>query len=104
MYTTFINWLSSHMLSCPSRRYLHIECPGCGLQRSCIALLHGDLVTSLQLYPATIPIMMVFGFTMFHLKFDFSKGAVILKYLYVFAAIVILTFYIYKIINHKITA
>lgn len=89
------------MLSCPSRKYFHIECPGCGFQRSCIALFQGDLVTSLSLYPATIPIIIMIGFVALHLKYKYLFGAMLIKYLQVTIAIVIMVFYIYKIIHLK---
>ncbi|MBS1917018.1 MAG: DUF2752 domain-containing protein [Bacteroidetes bacterium] len=92
------------MLSCPSKKYLHIECPGCGFQRSAIALLKGDFYSSFILYPATIPILCMLGFTVLHLKYKFANGANVLKYLQISIAIVIVVFYIYKIINHKILA
>ena len=33
---------------CPIRIFLHINCPGCGLTRACLALLRGDFVKSWQ--------------------------------------------------------
>jgi hypothetical protein len=104
VYFHFLNWLETHMLSCPSKKFLHVECPGCGLQRSAIALLRGDFLNSFLLYPATLPIFFLIGFTLLHLKFKFVSGAAIIKYLYIGISIVILVFYIYKIVNHKIIA
>jgi Protein of unknown function (DUF2752) len=104
LYANFTHWLEGNMFSCPSKKYLHIECPGCGLQRSFIALLRGDLITSFQFYPATIPILLMFGFTILHLKYKFEQGAPLIKYSQIGIAIVIVVFYIYKIINHKIIA
>ena len=43
-----IDWLQKHMIPCFSKKYLGIECPGCGLQRSFIALLKGNIVESLK--------------------------------------------------------
>ena len=104
VYGGIVHWLEANMLACPSKKYLHIECPGCGIQRSFVALLKGDFVGSLQLYPATMPILCLFIFLMLHLKFRFEWGASAIKYLYAGIAIVIAVFYIYKIINHKIIA
>jgi hypothetical protein len=97
-----VDWLERNMLTCPSRKWLHLECPGCGLQRSVIALFKGDVSASLQLYPATIPLFVLLGFFVLHLKYDFSNGAVITKYLQGCVALIILVFYIYKIVNHKL--
>jgi hypothetical protein len=79
-----------------------MDCPGCGMQRSILALLEGDLGRSLSLYPATIPIFALLIYTALHLKMDFKQGAAIIKWGYIACAIIIMTFYIYKIITHKI--
>lgn len=73
-----IRWLEVNMLSCPSKKYFHIECPGCGLQRSFLALLKGDLVNSFYLYPATVLIVAMIGYMLLHLKFKFKKGGLLL--------------------------
>ena len=102
-YNIFLQWLEANMLSCPSKKYLHIDCPGCGMQRSFLLLLKGDLLASLQMYPATIPILGLLAYVVLHLKYQFRNGAAIIKYLYLAIAILIAVFYIYKIVNHKIT-
>jgi Protein of unknown function (DUF2752) len=103
-YTDTIQWIGQHLFACPSKKYLHIECPGCGFQRSVIYLLDGRLMDSLRLYPATIPLLSLLIFTCIHLKYKFLHGAMIIKYLQFSVAIMILVFYIYKILNHKIIA
>ena len=100
----FIKWLEGHMLACPSKKYLHIECPGCGFQRSCISLLKGDIAGSVQLYPATIPLLIVLAFTFLHLKYDFLYGAKTIKILQLITASIIAVSYIYKILHSKTTA
>lgn len=92
------------MLACPSKKWLHLECPGCGLQRSVIALLRGDIHTSLSLYPATIPLLTLLMFAALHLRFDFRHGATVVKYLYMGTAAIVFVFYIYKVLNHKLIA
>jgi len=92
------------MLTCPSKKFLHIECPGCGFQRSFISLLKGDWMDSVKLYPATIPMICLFAFAFLHLKYKFVHGALVIKCLQLFVAFLIVVFYIYKIVNHKITA
>ncbi len=101
-WQNLVGWLEGHMLTCPSRKWLHLDCPGCGLQRSVIALFRGDLRTSLQLYPAAIPLLLLLGFIPLHLKYDFPHGATAIKYWQGGVAVIIVVFYIYKIVNHKI--
>jgi hypothetical protein len=97
-----IEWLKEHLLTCPSKYFFHLDCPGCGLQRSIIALLEGDIERSLQLYPAAIPILACLIFTALHLKFDFKQGAFIIKILFIFNATIITSFYVYKIFTYKL--
>ncbi|NCU04480.1 MAG: DUF2752 domain-containing protein [Chitinophagaceae bacterium] len=100
-YANAVQWLEKNLLSCPSRKFLHIECPGCGLQRSYIALLKGDVATSFQLYPAAIPVLVLFVFLLLHLFLKFRNGQKILMILYIFCASIITVHYIYKVITHQ---
>jgi Protein of unknown function (DUF2752). len=97
-----IEWLKNHAITCPSKHVFRIDCPGCGLQRSVFALLEGNLMESLRLYPATIPILCLLLYTGLHLKFNFSGGSAIVKWGYIMCIIIIIAFYIYKIFTHKI--
>jgi hypothetical protein len=100
--TIIIEWLKAHLLTCPSKHFFHLDCPGCGMQRSMVALLEGDLSQSFQLYPATIPMLFTLLFTGLHLKFNFSHGASIIKWSYISTTSIIVIFYFYKIFTHKL--
>ena len=93
----FVHWLEAHQLPCPVKYILNIDCPGCGLQRSLIALLKGNLAASFQLHPATIPLLLFVLFSALHLYFKFKKGNSIIIYSYIFIALILLANYIYKI-------
>lgn len=94
--------MMNYLIPCPWRYFFHMDCPGCGFQRSLIALFRADLASSVALYPATIPILFLSFFTLLHLKFQFAKGAILIKYLQLFTGTVILVFYIYKIVTLKV--
>jgi len=98
----FIHWLQNHLLACPMKQTFGLDCPGCGLQRSIIALMQGDLIGSFKLYPATIPFLFVITFLIVHLKADFKSGAQIIKIAVGFVAFIILINYIYKIFTHQL--
>lgn len=74
----FGNWLQNHLLRCPFKYLTGIDCPGCGFQRSVLALINGDLHKSLSLYPSTIPLLLFFayGFADRLFKLDTSKHAI----------------------------
>ena len=40
---------------CPSARYQHRACPGCGLTRACVFIFHGDFAKSFAMHPLAIP-------------------------------------------------
>lgn len=49
---------------CPLARFAHLPCPGCGLTRASLALLHGDLSTALSLHPLAPLVTPIVGVTM----------------------------------------
>jgi hypothetical protein len=74
----FVNWLQNHLLSCPFKYLTGIDCPGCGFQRSVVALLQGELLKSLTLYPAAIPLLLFFAYGIAdnYFKLDTPKNVV----------------------------
>jgi hypothetical protein len=83
------------------KQVTHVDCPGCGMQRSLLLLLNGDLPGSFKMYPALIPVMLLFGFLVLHMIFKIKNGTAILKYSYIFCAGIIMLSYIYKLIITK---
>ncbi|MDB5086861.1 MAG: hypothetical protein JWR09_855 [Mucilaginibacter sp.] len=101
----FINWLQNHLIPCPFKYLTGIDCPGCGFQRSVIALIRGDLYKSLALYPATIPLILLSVYLVIDkflkldidkfLKLDNSKS-IVKKTLFMFVGGIILVSYFIK--------
>jgi hypothetical protein len=85
------------MLTCFSKQYLGVECPGCGIQRSAISLFRGDILDSLALYPALIP----FGiFCVIGILALFKSARVSAKWVVIMGivtVIIMLTQYVLKI-------
>lgn len=92
-----IHWLESHMMACPYKSHFGIDCPGCGLQRSFIELLKGNVMESFVLYPALLPMIGMFGFLALHIVFKFKHGAAILKYTFIMIWVVVLVAYVFKL-------
>ncbi len=101
-YDQLMDWLAAHLLRCPFKQMFLIDCPGCGLQRSFVALLRGDVSQSWRLYPAMLPILFLVIFTGLHLRFQFRQGAFIIKLFYIFISLVIFINYIVKIKTHQL--
>jgi len=74
-----VNWLQNHLLPCPFKYLTGLDCPGCGFQRSVLALIHGDLNKSITLYPATIPFLLLGVYLVFDKRFQLDNSKSILK-------------------------
>jgi Protein of unknown function (DUF2752) len=98
---SIIHWLETHQLPCMFKAVTHFDCPGCGMQRSFILLVKGDLTGSILIYPALLPIMLLFAFLILHITTKIKNGPAILKFAYIFCAGVILVSYIYKLLVTK---
>lgn len=92
-----IGWLERHMLPCAYKSIFGIDCPGCGFQRSFIALLKGDWKDSFLLYPATVPILITAVFLLFNLAFRLNNGKLIRKYLFIGVGLIVFVSYGVKI-------
>ncbi len=101
-FAVFVRWLEAHMLTCPSVKWFHMQCMGCGMQRSAIALLKGDLAGSIALYPALIPLSALVLYTAAHLIVRFAAGARVIVILQIAVVAIMLMHYIYKIFTSQI--
>jgi hypothetical protein len=52
--------LVSEFPLCPSAGVLGLPCPGCGLTRATLLLLHGDVARALALHPLVIPLAPIY--------------------------------------------
>lgn len=74
-----VSWLQNHLLPCPFKYLTGIDCPGCGFQRSVIALIQGNLHQSLHLYPAAIPLLTFFAYGVADKRFNLDTQKNVLK-------------------------
>ena len=90
----FINWLQNHLLPCPFKYLTGIDCPGCGFQRSVVALIQGNFHQSFILYPAAIPLLLFFAYGIADkiLKLD-KPGNVVKKTMFMIVGSIILISY-----------
>lgn len=101
-WITTIQWLQNHLLACPFKKLTGIDCPGCGFQRSVIALLQGNLKQSLQYYPAAIPLIIAVLFTLVEMRFQFDRRQQLKKTIYFFTAFAIVASYVLKMSGHPL--
>jgi hypothetical protein len=95
------SWLEAHQLPCLFKAVTHFDCPGCGIQRSFILLIKGDFTESFLVYPALLPIILLFTLLILQVTLKIKNGTAILKFAYIFIAGIILVSYIYKLIITK---
>jgi hypothetical protein len=93
------NWLLAHELPCFYKKFSGMDCPGCGMQRSFIHLINGDIAASFKMYPALLPLLFTLLFLSLHLIFKYKHGARVIVYAYSFTAAIIVVSYVVKIFN-----
>lgn len=92
-----IELLQKHSIPCLYKQMWGIECPGCGMQRSIIALLKGEIIYSLKLFPALLPIIGFVLFFILHAIFKFNNGGKVLKIIGIICLIFFIVPYLIKI-------
>jgi hypothetical protein len=97
-HLAFFKWLQGHLIPCPFKYLTGIDCPGCGFQRSVLALVQGDLHQSFQLYPPAIPLLLFFAYGIADgfFKLDTKKG-VVKKTLFILIGSMVMISYIIKL-------
>lgn len=98
--SALVQWLEAHLAPCFYKKYLGVDCPGCGMQRSFIALLKGEFAESLSLYPALLPSLFMLALLLLHLIFKFRNGGTWLKYNFILVAAIVVISYAVKISEH----
>jgi hypothetical protein len=84
------------MLPCGFKAIFGIDCPGCGFQRSCIALLKGHLSESFFLYPATIPIFLAAILLLIESRLPLKNSKLVRRVLYTSVLTIIFVSYSIK--------
>ena len=91
-----IDWLEKRQLACFYKSTLGVECPGCGIQRALIALLRGEVIESLKLFPALIPTIAMLILLVVHTVYKLNNGGKILISFAIFNVAITIVSYIYN--------
>lgn len=95
----------SYLLPCPFKYFSGYDCPGCGFQRSVLALLKGDFHLSFALYPPTLPILVTFAVCLSANYFWGARSNRLIKTMVTITGTFILLNYGYKVLApHLVTA
>lgn len=88
--------ISDFMLTCPSKKFLGIECLGCGAQRAIVLVFEGKFSEAFQMYPAVYTLLLFFlilGASFIDKKRKYGN---ILMILVIVNLIIMVAGYIYK--------
>lgn len=94
-YVLFLN-LEDYMIPCLSKKLFGIDCPGCGIQRSLMHIIHGDFITAFHLYPAIYTMIFLAGYILLNLKMKFKYAHKIILTLAVINFVIISISYFVK--------
>lgn len=87
-----------YMLPCYTRKFLGVDCPGCGLQRAVLFFLKGEFTAAFNIYPAIYPMILLFTFLGLTKIIDLKHSNTITIALMVTTVAFIITNYILKFI------
>lgn len=91
--------LEKYMLPCLSKWLFGIDCPGCGLQRSILLLVKGQVNDAFQMYPAVFTTILFFMFVALHF-IDHKRNYQQLMIISAIVNVIFMLFaYFYKIFN-----
>ena len=93
---TLILMAEDYMLPCFNKKFLGVECPGCGMQRSVALLFQGDFIAAFKMYPAIYTILLLLGFLLLDNFYKIKYANRISIILMLTSVILILTNFILK--------
>lgn len=88
--------INDFMLTCPSKKFLGVECLGCGAQRAIVLVFEGKFSEAFQMYPAVYTLLLFFlilGASFIDKKRKYGN---ILMILVIINLIIMVVGYIYK--------
>ncbi|HEY0177932.1 MAG TPA: DUF2752 domain-containing protein [Pedobacter sp.] len=96
-FSSFIEKADHYLLPCPFKYLTGHDCPGCGFQRSVLALLRGDFKESLHLYPATVPLLVTVALSLAANRWWKPQSKMLINVSFMITATVILVSYLFKL-------
>lgn len=90
--------LEDYMLPCLNKKLFGFDCLGCGLQRSIVLILQGDVIGAFKMYPAIFSLIFLIGYVFLNLKYNFNNSQFIIRLLFGVNAILIVGNFILKLV------
>ena len=87
------------MLPCLTKKFLGLECFGCGIQRSVALIFEGEFLEAFYMYPAIYALIMFFGFVLINLFENFKYANKLINSFGILSVIMIITNFLIKLLN-----
>ncbi|WP_426479588.1 DUF2752 domain-containing protein [Chryseobacterium sp. CBSDS_008] len=88
--------IGDFMLTCPSKKFLGVECLGCGAQRAIVLVFEGKFAEAFQMYPAVYTLLLFLFILVLSFIDKKRKYSNILMILVIVNLIIMVIGYIYK--------
>lgn len=88
--------IEDFMLTCPSKKFLGVECLGCGAQRAIVLVFEGKFSEAFKMYPAVYTLLLFFlilGVSFIDKKRKYSS---VLVMLVIINLMIMVVSYVYK--------
>ncbi len=94
--TALVLDIEDYMLPCMNKKYLGVDCPGCGIQRAIALLWEGNFVDAFYMYPAIYPMLLLLSFLLIDLFLKVKYASKIIASLAITTVVFIVINYILK--------
>jgi len=88
--------IEDFMLPCPSKKFLGIECFGCGTQRAIVMVFEGRFAEAFHMFPAVYTLLLFFAFAMVNFVDKKRNYGQILIFLAIVNSLIMVFSYFYK--------
>ncbi|RZJ51079.1 MAG: DUF2752 domain-containing protein [Chryseobacterium sp.] len=88
--------IEDFMLPCPSKKFLGIECFGCGTQRALVLVFEGKFAEAFHMFPAVYTLILFLGFVVLNFIDKKRNYGQVLIFLAIVNSLIMVFSYFYK--------
>ncbi|MCY0969978.1 DUF2752 domain-containing protein [Chryseobacterium wangxinyae] len=88
--------IEDFMLPCPTKKFLGIECFGCGTQRAIVLVFEGKFTEAFHMFPAVYTLLLFFGFVIINFIDRKRSYGQVLIFLAIINSLIMVFSYFYK--------
>ncbi|MEN1784774.1 MAG: DUF2752 domain-containing protein [Bacteroidota bacterium] len=91
--------LDDYLLPCLTKKWLGVDCPGCGMQRAVLLFFKGQFKAAFLMYPAIYPIMLLGIFMIYDQLYQLKHSTTIKLLLGILVFLFVVINYLFKLNN-----